>query len=105
MLSKKVAAIFHRARTNIASKIAKPWPRTSLQRTLVAHGCNGLRDAGIELRTLQRWKAQQGLQRAMEAAAVHHARLPELAEARRAGVANEPRFASVPPRASCPAGR
>ena len=57
--------------------------------------------AGIELRTLQRWKAQQGLTagdgrpHAVRPAPRHALSSAERAELVR--VANEPRFAAVPP--------
>jgi len=57
--------------------------------------------AGIELRTLQRWKAVDGLIRGDgRPFAVHAAPRHALSEAERAqllAVANEPRFAAVPP--------
>ena len=57
--------------------------------------------AGIELRTLQRWKAQQGLTAGDgRPQAVHPTPSHALSPAERAAlltVANEPRFASVPP--------
>jgi transposase InsO family protein len=81
--------------------------RQALARDIdVAHGAGArlrlaCETAGIELRTLQRWKAHQGLQTGDgRPQAVHpmpsHALSPE-ERARLLAVANEPRFAAVPP--------
>ena len=65
--------------------------------------------AGIELRTLQRWKAQQGPNGVLAGdgrpQAVHPTPSHALSPAERAAlltVANEPRFAAVPPARSRP---
>ena len=81
--------------------------RQALARDIsVAHGAGarlGLacQTAGIELRTLQRWKAQQGLTagdgrpRALRPVPSHALSLAERAQL--LAVANQPRFADVPP--------
>jgi len=83
-------------------KIAKPWPET-LTSPMVAGArlMVACEIAGIELRTLQRWKAVDGIIRGDgRPLAVHATPQHALSEAERAqvlAVANEPRFAAVPP--------
>ena len=79
---------------------------------LAAHGAGArlhlaCEIAGIDVRTLQRWKASEGLAsgdgrpRAVRPAPAHALSPPERAEVLR--VANEPRFADVPPARIVPA--
>jgi hypothetical protein len=81
--------------------------RQALARDIdVAHGAGArlrpaCQTAGIEVRTLQRWKARQGLLMGDgRPDAVHPLPAHALSDAERAqllAVANEPRFAAVPP--------